>query len=638
MKKIRKILSLCLIAGAGILLPIGVVNALTSQLTLSKTKVAPGATFSVTIIASEIPATGLGSADYVVSYNASKVEYISSSVSSGRTTADIMANNTGSAINISYLDLTPTASNGAVVVLQFKTLATALDGPAVFGLSGSSYADGNAVSVTGTTGGATLTIYQPSSACNLTSLSVNGMTLSPAFAASKSSYSLPETTAESIIINATAESGATITGIGTKTLAYGPNQFTITVTAEDGITKKTYTINVLKTDTRSKNNFLASLIFSEGTIDFKKDIYAYTVNLAETVEKVNIMATTEDVKARIKGTGIKNLVLGSNEYKVIVTAENGELKTYTVVINRGAPGTEPNLIVTNNKVLLNSLTINGIVINLITDQFVYLFGVSNDISSLTIDCLAVSPTATIEITGKEELVAGINKVLITLTDGDLKTTYTVLVNKDVEGNLANTLGDLNKETLTKPTIYKFSKTDDKTIYVSVLELIKELKTTLILNVVDEYNGLLYQVLLNSQVVATNDININFQKFDLKYLAYKTMLPEKAKVKLFLGEEYLNAKTINIYNYQAKEDTYQLVSLKAKVSNGYVDFVSNGELVYVFTPTELETNKVNKKELSNLWKYLACFVSGVGLGIGGTLGSQFGLKKFKRKKRLKVDVL
>ena len=52
---------------------------------------------------------------------------------------------------------------------------------------------------------------------------------------------------ESVEVYATAQdSGASISGTGNKTLEYGENALSVVVTAEDGTTQKTYTINVTR--------------------------------------------------------------------------------------------------------------------------------------------------------------------------------------------------------------------------------------------------------------------------------------------------------------------------------------------------------------------------------------------------------
>ena len=84
----------------------------------------------------------------------------------------------------------------------------------------------------------------------LNGITVSKGSLSPEFSSNTTSYTVTvENDVTSIDIGATkADSKATITGTGTKTLAVGANTFIITVTAEDGTTIKTYSITVNRKD------------------------------------------------------------------------------------------------------------------------------------------------------------------------------------------------------------------------------------------------------------------------------------------------------------------------------------------------------------------------------------------------------
>lgn len=85
----------------------------------------------------------------------------------------------------------------------------------------------------------------------------------------------------------------------------------------------------------SKDNNLKSLSVEGYEISpaFDKNTLEYTVSVPDTVEKINVKAVANDAKARIKGTGTINISEGANKIEVIVTAENGSVKTYTLNID-----------------------------------------------------------------------------------------------------------------------------------------------------------------------------------------------------------------------------------------------------------------------------------------------------------------
>lgn len=86
------------------------------------------------------------------------------------------------------------------------------------------------------------------------------------------------------------------------------------------------------TDTKSKDNTLSSLSVSNGTLspEFKSNTTSYTVNLSSDITKVSITAKANDSKAKVTGIGEKSLKIGENKYRVVVVAENGSSKTYTI--------------------------------------------------------------------------------------------------------------------------------------------------------------------------------------------------------------------------------------------------------------------------------------------------------------------
>jgi hypothetical protein len=86
----------------------------------------------------------------------------------------------------------------------------------------------------------------------------------------------------------------------------------------------------------SSNANLSALKISGGTLSpaFSPSVTSYTVNVPNDVKVGTISATAQDSKATFSVTGSKNLSVGKNVRTVIVTAENGTTKTYTITINR----------------------------------------------------------------------------------------------------------------------------------------------------------------------------------------------------------------------------------------------------------------------------------------------------------------
>lgn len=83
------------------------------------------------------------------------------------------------------------------------------------------------------------------------------------------------------------------------------------------------------------NNYLSSLSVDgvELIPSFNKDTTSYIVDLEPGTTSIKVNAEKENKYASISGTGNIAVVEGSNEVKVIVTAENGSKRTYTITAN-----------------------------------------------------------------------------------------------------------------------------------------------------------------------------------------------------------------------------------------------------------------------------------------------------------------
>ncbi len=153
-------------------------------------------------------------------------------------------------------------------------------------------------------------------------------------------------------------------------LSVGANAIKVEVTAQDGTTKKTYTVTVTRaTATQSTNANLSALTAKNhtsatGTFSalaltpstFSATTTSYTASVANSITHVKLTPTKAHTGASIKvgkGTSLTAVTSGSestaialsegaNAIKVEVTAEDGATKrTYTVTVTRAASGTTP---------------------------------------------------------------------------------------------------------------------------------------------------------------------------------------------------------------------------------------------------------------------------------------------------------
>lgn len=83
---------------------------------------------------------------------------------------------------------------------------------------------------------------------------------------------------------------------------------------------------------KSGNNALSALTVSAGTLTpaFDPAVTEYTLSLPQGTEKLTLTATPSDSNATVQGDGELTLQEGENSLSLVVTAENGDTKTYTV--------------------------------------------------------------------------------------------------------------------------------------------------------------------------------------------------------------------------------------------------------------------------------------------------------------------
>ena len=99
----------------------------------------------------------------------------------------------------------------------------------------------------------------------------------------------------------------------------------------------------------SPNNWLKSLTVEGYDLDFSgSKTSGYSISVENSVSYVNISAKAVSTKATVKNTGKISLKEGINHIKVVVTAENGDERTYTIEVIRGKA----------NKVPLKSITLD----------------------------------------------------------------------------------------------------------------------------------------------------------------------------------------------------------------------------------------------------------------------------------------
>lgn len=268
----------------------------------------------------------------------------------------------------------------------------------------------------------------PSNNNNLSNLFVVDHVMDPIFSKSVTLYNVAAANNEnSITIEATAEDDkATITGTGSYTIDVGINTFVVEVTSESGV-KKAYTIVVNKEG--SSNNEVDTFIVNNGTMtpEYSNDVQTYSVEVPYEETSLDLSIKLADDNATYSIVDNK-LEVGTNVVKVLVTAENGSVRTIVLNVKR-------NEIVSS---LLEKLSIKSYALTPSFNSNVLNYDVlvDNEITSLNLNIVPLDKNATYVVTGNENFVVGTNIVQIEVTssNGVDKTTYVLNVNRQAYSN------------------------------------------------------------------------------------------------------------------------------------------------------------------------------------------------------------
>ena len=180
--------------------------------------------------------------------------------------------------------------------------------------------------------------------------------------------------------------------------------------------------------TGNPNNYLNSLNINGSSVSsFDGGVTNYNYYVKSNVESITISATTVNSNARVSGTGYVSLTSDNTSHNIIVTAQNGDTRTYTINIIREPKPVTP----TSDKVTVESVLNNAGIKN--NSNYIMGFSVGSNINQIT-NKIGSSATVTIKDTS--------GKVV---TNDTIKTGYSVTIKtKDYEKTLKTVLyGDVN---------------------------------------------------------------------------------------------------------------------------------------------------------------------------------------------------
>ncbi len=345
--------------------------------------------------------------------------------------------------------------------------------------------------------------------------------------------------------------------LGNKVLNEGLNTFNIEVTAEDGITKLTYVLNITREEyVVDTNNKLSSLSVEGYSISpvFNEDTTEYSVSVPYNVDNINVIALAASLKSTVNIVGNDALVIGNNNVTITVTAENGVSQDYVIIVTKEEK-------VLDSNVNLKELNVSGYNTNprFNKDTINYEMNVKNSVTSLSINAIAESDTSVVTIVGNENFKVGINEIVIKVTaeNGNIKE-YVINVNR-LQQVIENENTDNNNED-DEVVIAKSNDNYLKSLTIEDHEITFDKDVTEYdVNVNASINELdLSYILSNEKAVATVIGNKNFESGNNNVIEIK-VTAEDGSIRTYTINVNKSSITINADLKELKVDGINVLS-------------------------------------------------------------------------------
>ena len=292
-----------------------------------------------------------------------------------------------------------------------------------------------------------------SSNATLSSLSLSGVTLTPAFASGTTAYtaSVGQAATETTVTATASDANASVEvtpadadhGTSGDQVALGVGETTISVevTAQNGEKTQAYTVTVTRAGSGDAGLSALSLSGVTLTPAFASGTTAYTASVGHAVTETTVTATASDAgatyKVKLNGVvdqdGVVALAVGVTTITVEVAAEDGETtQAYTVTVTRAGSA----------DATLSALSLSGVTLSpaFASGTTVYTASVGHAVTETTVTATASDANARLEVKvdgvvdqdGVVPLTVGdgnVITVVVTAEDGETTQTYTVTVTR-----------------------------------------------------------------------------------------------------------------------------------------------------------------------------------------------------------------
>ena len=226
--------------------------------------------------------------------------------------------------------------------------------------------------------------------------------------------------------------------------AGNPTTGTVQVTAEDGTTTKTYTVNFTRAELSHDATLSDIKVDGQSISGFSPATTSYTVNIPYSQTAIPVVtATTNNIGAHAVVTAASSV---TGTASILVTAEDGTTtKTYTLTFQKDAPSTDATL----SSLTYNGQTVSGF--NPSTTSYSVALPEGSNVPS--VNATATHPFATVAVQ-QATSTSGTATITVTAEDGSTTKTYTIQFSETVGPPMPPTT-----LTLHQPGVYEAKAAD-----------------------------------------------------------------------------------------------------------------------------------------------------------------------------------
>ncbi len=390
-------------------------------------------------------------------------------------------------------------------------------------------------------------------------------------------------------------------------------------------------LRINMTAPKSSNNFLSSLTVSQGTLNFNKNTTSYTVVVDHDISSITINGAVEDAKASVVGLGTKTLQVYENRFAITVSAENGNRRTYNVLVVRKDQDGNAGALSQNNR--LSMLDIEGCLLEFDSEITEYECDVSNLIAAVVVDAVAQDQNAEV-IVDQTALEVGSNTITIMVKapSGD-ERVYQVIINRSHLAPVVSLSQFFDAlKTLTSPDIIIDLENRD-TIENDVLKAIKDANKILIAQVkndqqvlyqwkidgsqIEDHQLIRTKLMFTSQHQALLDTLTHYTKGKVLVFQANETLPNGTQVGINVSDEFDDNQMLNLYFFDSDTQTLVLKHQGLVVEQGFIWIPLTHTSQYFLTPATLsESSSVNP------WLVSTVVLLGVLLLMIGLLSTKY----------------